>query len=139
MQQRKSHLWPWEDEGISPVEYIRSLQGLCRFLEQVDLRNLQTLEDVSAVASLIGHDLRALAMAKGQKAAIPLTRYASVFISPTRNVSLTLPGRASLCRFTHTVVYPSCFAGTISYLNPKPACHISLTFNPNRSRASRNP
>jgi hypothetical protein len=67
MQQRKSHLWPWEDEGISPVEYIRSLQGLSRFLEQVDLRKLQTLEDVSAVASLIGHDLRALAIAKGQK------------------------------------------------------------------------
>jgi len=33
----------------------------------VDLRKLQTLEDVSAVASLIGHDLRALAIAKGQK------------------------------------------------------------------------
>ncbi len=72
-------------------------------------------------------------------AAIPLIRYASVLISPTRNVSRTSTGRASPCRLTHTVVYPNSVAGTISYLKPKPACQISVTSNPKRSRARRNP
>src|SRR5713226_8145359 len=73
------------------------------------------------------------------EAAIPLIKYASVLMSPTRNVSLTLPGRPCPCRFTHTVVYPNFLAGTISYLNPNPACQISDFGNPSRSRARRKP
>ena len=60
-------MWPWEEEEISETEYTRALQGLNRFLKEVDIDQLYTLEDVSAVASLLGHDLRIIAMAKGTR------------------------------------------------------------------------
>ena len=58
---------PWDEEVISAEEYQRSLQGLRRFVAEVDVSALYTLEDVSAVASLVGHDLRLLAMTQGKK------------------------------------------------------------------------
>lgn len=67
MQDRNLHVWPWEDEGIDEIEYTHSLQSLNRFLGTVDVSTLHTLEDVSAVASLVGHDLHVLAVAKGKK------------------------------------------------------------------------
>lgn len=66
-ENRNVRLWPWEDEVISLGEYTRSLQGLHRFLERVDVLTLQTLEDLSAVASLVGHDLHVIVVVKGQK------------------------------------------------------------------------
>jgi hypothetical protein len=62
---KKLYVWPWEEEICSPAEYMRALHGLNHFLKDVDIGQLHTLEDVSAVASLLGHDLRIIAMAKG--------------------------------------------------------------------------
>jgi len=62
---KKMFVWPWEEEKINAAEYMRALQGLNRFLKEVDIDQLYTLEDVSAAASLLGHDLRVIAMAKG--------------------------------------------------------------------------
>lgn len=59
--------WPWEDEAVSAEEFERSLQSLKHFVELVDIYQLSTLEDLSSVASLIGHDLRTVAAAKGRK------------------------------------------------------------------------
>src|SRR5207249_11531018 len=59
--------WPWEEEDISTEEYIRSLQGLIHFLKDVDVSAIHTLEDVSAVASLVGHDLHTIVVIKGMK------------------------------------------------------------------------
>jgi hypothetical protein len=64
-EHKKLYVWPWEEERCSAAEYIRALQGLNHFLKDVDIDQLHTLEDVSAVASLLGHDLRMIAMAKG--------------------------------------------------------------------------
>lgn len=58
-------LWPWENERVSTIEYTRSLQNLTRFLETANVSRLQTIEDLSAVASLVGHDIRTLAVATG--------------------------------------------------------------------------
>jgi hypothetical protein len=66
-EERASSPWPWEEEVISAAEYSRSLQGLNHFLEETEVSQLDTVEDVSAVASLVGHDVHALAVAKGQK------------------------------------------------------------------------
>ena len=66
-ENRKYYFWPWEEEDISAAEYQRSLQGLKHFLEEVEVSQLQTLEDLSAAASLIGHDLQTLAAARGVK------------------------------------------------------------------------
>ena len=66
-EERAFHPWPWEEEVISAAEYRRSLQSLKRFLEEAEVSQLHTVEDVSAVASLVGHDVRALAVANGQK------------------------------------------------------------------------
>lgn len=60
-------LWPWEEQVISQAEYQRALDGLTRFVEEVEVKHLHTLEDLSAVASLVGHDLSVMARAKGQK------------------------------------------------------------------------
>ncbi len=64
-EHKKLYVWPWEEEICSAAEYLRALQDLNRFLKDVDIDQLHTLEDVSAVASLLGHDLRMIAMAKG--------------------------------------------------------------------------
>ena len=66
-QERVFHPWPWEEEVISAAEYRRSLQSLERFLEEAEVSQLHSVEDVSAVASLVGHDIHALAVANGQK------------------------------------------------------------------------
>jgi hypothetical protein len=58
---------PWDEEVIPAEEYERSLQGLRRFVAEVDVSRLYTLEDVSSVASLVGHDIRILAVIKGRK------------------------------------------------------------------------
>lgn len=61
------HLWPWEVEDVSVAEFERSLHGLYHFLARVDVYELRTLEDLSAVASLVGHDLHTVTVAKGRK------------------------------------------------------------------------
>ena len=68
MQNGKFHLWPWEDERVGPEEYISSLNSLKRFLVIVDIEQIHTLEDVAALASLVGHDLAVIARAKGREA-----------------------------------------------------------------------
>jgi hypothetical protein len=60
-------LWPWEEQVISEADYQQSLDGLKRFVEEVEVKHLHTLEDLSAVASLVGHDLSVIARALGQK------------------------------------------------------------------------
>ncbi|MBV8695626.1 MAG: hypothetical protein JO125_17280 [Chloroflexi bacterium] len=62
----KNSLWPWEVEVISKEEYARSLQNLMHFLAEVDVNAVFTLEDVSAVASLVGHDLYTLIAVQGK-------------------------------------------------------------------------
>ncbi len=52
---------------ISGADYQHSLEGLKRFVEEVEVIHLQTLEDLSAVASLVGHDLYVVAATKGKK------------------------------------------------------------------------
>ena len=66
-EERAFHPWPWEEEVISAAEYKRSLQCLNRFLAEAEVSQLHTVEDVSAVASLVGHDVHAVAVANGQK------------------------------------------------------------------------
>src|SRR5438876_9453869 len=60
-------LWPWEEEVISGAEYQHSLEGLKRFVEEVERNQLQTLEDLSAVDSLVGHYVYVVAVTKGKK------------------------------------------------------------------------
>lgn len=67
MQNGKFQLWPWEGERVGVADYTYSLNSLKRFLEIVDIDQLHTLEDVAAVASLVGHDLSIIAMAKGRE------------------------------------------------------------------------
>ncbi len=62
----KKTLWPWEVEVISREEYTRSFQNLMRFLAEVDVNALYTLEDVSAATSLVGHDLYTLIAVQGK-------------------------------------------------------------------------
>src|SRR6266550_5045781 len=66
-EQRAFHPWPWEEEVISAAEYRRSLQSLKRFLEEAEVSQLHSVEDVSAVVSLVGHDVHVLAVTNGQK------------------------------------------------------------------------
>ena len=49
------------------AEYQCSLESLQRFVEEVEVNLLHTLEDLSAVASLVGHDLFVLAVTHGKK------------------------------------------------------------------------
>src|ERR1044071_9206001 len=60
-------LWPWEDERISDTEYEYALQSLQRFLVWVHVEELLTLEDVSSATSLIGHNMRIVAIVRGKK------------------------------------------------------------------------
>jgi len=66
-EERTVSRWLWEEEGISAAEYQRSLDGLQRFVEEVEVNRLHTLEDLSAVASIVGHDLFVLAVTHGKK------------------------------------------------------------------------
>ena len=66
-EERTVSRWPWEEECISAAEYQCSLEGLQRFVEEVDVNRLHTLEDLSAVASIVGHDLSVLAVTLGKK------------------------------------------------------------------------
>ena len=66
-EERAFHPWPWEEEVISAAEYRHSLQSLKRFLEEAEVSQLHSVEDVSAVASLVGHDVHVLAVTNGQK------------------------------------------------------------------------
>jgi len=45
-EERNVPLWPWEEEVISGANYQRSLEDLKRFVEEVDVNQLQTLEDL---------------------------------------------------------------------------------------------
>lgn len=63
----KIHNWPWEEEEINAADYSCSLKGIKRFLAEVDVQMLHSLEDLSAVVSLVGHDLHAIVVAKGRK------------------------------------------------------------------------
>ena len=69
LREEESHvpLWPWEEQVISGADYQRSLAGLKRFVEEVEVHDLHTLEDLSAVASLVGHDMYVVAVTQGQK------------------------------------------------------------------------
>lgn len=60
-------LWPWEEPVISQADYQRALDDLHRFVDEVEVKQLQTLEDLSAVASLVGHNLSVVAATRGQK------------------------------------------------------------------------
>jgi hypothetical protein len=66
-EERNVPRWPWEEEVFSGAEYQRSLEGLQRFVEEVNVNRLQTLEDLSAVASLVGHDVYVVVVTKGKK------------------------------------------------------------------------
>jgi hypothetical protein len=67
-EQSKFHLWPWEDdEEVSTAEFERSLKSLNRFLDMVNVEALYTLENLSAVASLVGHDIYTIAVANMKK------------------------------------------------------------------------
>src|SRR5947209_16710508 len=63
----KFHLWPWEEEVISTEEYERSIQGLKNFVARVKLTKLLSIEDLSATASLVGHDIAVVIAPKGRK------------------------------------------------------------------------
>jgi hypothetical protein len=65
-EERTVSRWLWE-EGISAAEYQRSLEGLQHFVEEVEVNRLQTLEDLSAVASLVGHYVSVLVVTQGKK------------------------------------------------------------------------
>jgi hypothetical protein len=66
-EERNVPRWPWEEEVFSGAEYQRSLEGLKRFVEEVNVKQLQKLEDLSAVASLVGHDIYVAVVTKGTK------------------------------------------------------------------------
>ncbi len=74
-EERTVSRWPWEEEYISAAEYQCSLEGLQRFVEEVDVNRLHTLEDLSAVASMVGHDLSVLAVTHGKKSEIKTEQF----------------------------------------------------------------
>ena len=74
-EERAGSRWPWEEEYISTAEYQCSLEGLQRFVEEVDVNRLHTLEDLSAVASIVGHDLSVLAVTHGKKSEIKTEQF----------------------------------------------------------------
>src|ERR1700676_3536982 len=59
--------WLCEEERLSQAEYQYALARLQRFVEEVAVNPLLTLEDLSAVASLVGHDASVLAVTQGKK------------------------------------------------------------------------
>ena len=60
-------MWPWADTINYEAEYKRSLQNLQHFIKAVDVSTLYSLEDVSAMVSLVGHDLHILAITQGKQ------------------------------------------------------------------------
>jgi hypothetical protein len=74
-EERTVSHWPWEEECISAAEYQCSLEGLQRFVEEVEVNRLHTLEDLSAVASIVGHDLFVLAVTHGKKSEIKTEQF----------------------------------------------------------------
>ena len=40
-------LWPWEEPEASRADYVRALERLHRFVEEIEVKHLQTLEDLS--------------------------------------------------------------------------------------------
>jgi hypothetical protein len=84
MQQQSSHIWPWQEDAVSVTEYAYALHSLNRFLTQVEVKELQTLEDVSAVASLVGHDLHVLTLTKGKRIEKKIERFEPGVSEPIR-------------------------------------------------------
>lgn len=75
VEERTVPRWPWEEECISVTEYQCSLESLQRFVEEVEVNRLHTLEDLSAVASIVGHDLFVLAVIHGKKSEIKTEQF----------------------------------------------------------------
>jgi hypothetical protein len=86
MQEQTFHMWPWQEEAVSVTEYAYALHDLNRFLAQVEVRELQTLEDVSAVASLVGHDLHVLTRTKGKRIEKKIERFEPGASEPIRDI-----------------------------------------------------
>lgn len=59
--------WLNIEDQFSRAEYPYSLARLHSFVEEVTINNLMTLEDLSAVASLVGHDVTVLAVTQGAR------------------------------------------------------------------------
>src|SRR5260370_40691474 len=74
-----------EPEDIPAEEYKRSYDGLWKFPD-VDIMHIRNLEDLSATASLVGHDLRTAVLAVGN-----IEENTSPFL---------LPGKAKLTNIT---------------------------------------
>lgn len=89
-------VWPCEDESISETEYHYAAHSLERFLAQVNVNELLTLEDVSSVASLIGHDVRILAMVYGKK----VERQVDHYKPETRELTSVLVKEYILSKFS---------------------------------------
>ena len=85
-EERAGSRWPWEEEGLSAAEYQRSLEGLKRFVEEVEVNRLHTLEDLSAVASLVGHDVAVLAVTQGKKIEKKTEQFEPTMGEPIRRV-----------------------------------------------------
>jgi len=78
-------MWPWKEEINYEAEYKRSLQNLQHFISEVDVSKLSTLEDVSAVVSLVGHDLHIIAITQGKHIEKAPKYLVSWAIEPTDN------------------------------------------------------
>jgi len=85
-EERNVSRWHWEEEGIRAAEYQRSLEGLKRFVEEVEVNRLHTLEDLSAVASLGGHDVAVLAVTQGKKIEKKTEQFEPTMGEPIRRV-----------------------------------------------------
>jgi hypothetical protein len=86
MQQQTFHIWPWQEEAVSVTEYTYALHSLNRFLTKVEVREPLTLEDVSAVASLVGHDLHVLTLTKGKRIEKKIERFEPGASEPIRDI-----------------------------------------------------
>ena len=91
LTEKESHipLWPWEEQVISAADYQHSLEGLKRFVEQVEVHDLQTLEDLSAVTSLVGHDMYVVAATQGQKIEQKTPRFEPTASEPISRIERT--------------------------------------------------
>ncbi len=63
-EKRETPFGPLPQEDVDAAEYARSLESLRRFAG-VDITGIRNLEDLSARASLIGHDIKVVVLAKG--------------------------------------------------------------------------
>lgn len=59
--------WSGKENYINQAEYPHSLARLHHFVEEVSINDLMTLEDLSAVASLVGHDAAVIAVTQGTR------------------------------------------------------------------------